>query len=304
MSSSGHGLRSLAQLGEARARASPLVRHAGANEKSVKIKILNFMDKIIIEIRAGAGGDEAGLFALEIWRMYNRFCQKRNFKAEIMDISESTVGGIKNLSAEIIGSGVYDMFKYESGVHRVQRIPKTEKSGRVHTSTISVAVLKEVTEKEVIINPQNLKIDTYRSSGAGGQNVNKVETAVRITHIPTGFVVSCQTQRSQFKNKEKAMTILRAKLAEMEQEKVSGQITAERRAQIGSAERSEKMRTYNFPQNRITDHRIGKSWHNMEKILDGNMEPMIEALGKSEILNPKSPPAPKLRRAGETNSNN
>ena len=239
------------------------------------------MDKIILEIRAGAGGDEAGLFASELWRMYRRFSEKRGFNAETIDISQSLAGGIKNLSAEITGPEAYNVFKYESGVHRVQRIPKTEKSGRVHTSTVSVAVLKEVPEKEIIINPQDLKIDTYRSSGAGGQNVNKVETAVRITHLSTGLVVSCQTQRSQFKNKEKAMTILRAKLAEMEKEKISGKITEERRAQIGSADRSEKMRTYNFPQDRITDHRIGKSWHNIEKILDGNMEPMIEYMQKN-----------------------
>lgn len=235
-------------------------------------------DKIIIEIRAGAGGNEAGLFAFELWRMYQRFSEKHGFRIEVMDISESSAGGIKNLSAEIIGPEVYNLLKYEAGVHRVQRIPETEKSGRIHTSTASIAILKEVTEKEIIINPQDLKIDTFKSSGAGGQNVNKVETAIRITHIRTGLVVSCQTQRSQFKNKEKAMTILRAKLAEMEREKVSGQITAERRAQIGMAERSEKIRTYNFPQDRITDHRIGKSWHNIEKILDGSLGPIVEIL--------------------------
>lgn len=235
-----------------------------------------------MEIRAGAGGNEAGLFAFELWRMYRRFCERHGFKVEITDSSENQAEGIKNLTAQITGPEVYNNLKYEGGVHRVQRIPETEKSGRIHTSTVSIAVLKSVLESEIKIEAKDLRIDTFRASGAGGQNVNKVETAIRITHLPSGIVVACQSQRSQSQNREVAMNILRAKLLAAQKEKVTGETTAKRRAQIGSAERSEKIRTYNFPQDRITDHRIGKSWHNMEKILDGNMEPLIEALIKKQ----------------------
>ena len=235
-----------------------------------------------MEIRAGAGGNEAGLFAFTLWRMYRRFCERKNFKVEIIDSSENHAEGVKNLTAQITGPEVYNLLKYEAGVHRVQRIPETEKSGRIHTSTVSIAVLKPVSESEIKIETRDLKIDTFRASGAGGQNVNKVETAIRITHLPSGIVVACQSQRSQSQNREVAMNILRAKLVEIQKEKITGETMAERRTQIGTADRSEKIRTYNFPQDRITDHRIGKSWHNIEKILDGNLEPVIDILAKQQ----------------------
>lgn len=236
--------------------------------------------KIILEIRAGAGGDEAAIFASDLWRMYLRFAERQRFKIEIIDSSRA-VSGIKNIITQITGVGVYDIFKNEAGVHRVQRIPRTEKSGRIHTSTVSVAVLKPIPESEVKIETKDLKIDTFRSSGAGGQNVNKVETAIRITHLPTGFVVTSQSQRSQSQNRELAMNILRAKIKEAKEQKIIGEVSAKRRAQIGTADRAEKIRTYNFPQDRITDHRIGKSWHHIEKILDGNIELIVEVLAKN-----------------------
>ena len=234
-------------------------------------------NNIIVEIRAGAGGDEASLFCADLFQMYSRYAQKKNWKVFIIDSNQTTVGGFKEIVFEINGQNVYGELKQESGVHRVQRTPKTEKMGRVHTSTISVAILPQVQDVEVKINPQDLKIGTTRSSGPGGQNVNKVETAVRITHIPSGLVVFCQTERAQAKNKEKALNLLRAKLFELKQQEQTSQITAERRQQIGTADRSEKIRTYNFPQNRITDHRINKKWHNLDNILEGNMEPIIKA---------------------------
>lgn len=235
--------------------------------------------KIILEIRAGAGGNEAALFGYDLWQMYRHYAEKQGWRVEVLDSSESEAGGIKNLVAEIDGAGAFDALKFESGVHRVQRIPKTEKSGRIHTSTATVAVLKEIPFSEIKIQPQDIKVEAFRASGPGGQNVNKVETAIRITHLPSGLVITSQAQRAQAQNRQKAMEILATKLAEIEKEKTESKITAQRRNQIGSAGRSEKIRTYNFPQDRITDHRVGKSWRNIEKILDGNLEPIIKALG-------------------------
>jgi peptide chain release factor 1 len=238
--------------------------------------------KIIMEIRAGAGGDEASLFAGDLARMYQRYATKRGWGFSIVDANESSLNGYKSLVAEVKGEGSYEAFKHESGVHRVQRVPSTERSGRVHTSTASVAVLPIVEAREVNINNNDLEVTFSRAGGPGGQNVNKVETAVRILHKPSGIVVSCREERSQMANREKAMEVLRAKLYEIEQTRATGNVADIRREQVGTADRSEKIRTYNFPDDRITDHRIGKKWHNIEKIMEGDMDGIVKAFAKEE----------------------
>lgn len=235
---------------------------------------------IIIEIRAGTGGDEAGLFARDLYRMYSRYGQTKGWKERILDSNTSSVGGYKEIVFELSGPGVYDELQNEGGVHRVQRIPKTEKQGRVHTSTATVAVLLKPKKTEVNISPADLEISTYKASGPGGQYVNKTESAVRILHKPSGLVVTCQSERNQLQNKEAAMALLGARLLRAQEEADLSKLTAERREQIGWAKRAEKIRTYNYPQNRITDHRIEKSWHNLETIVNGDLEPIIKAFKK------------------------
>lgn len=240
--------------------------------------------KIILEVRAGAGGDEAGLFAGDLVRMYQKYALKKNWKFMPLDWNESSIKGYKSFIAEVSGpstssgqAGPYEAFKNESGVHRVQRVPETERQGRVHTSTASVAVLPIVEAKAVEVKESDLEVAFSRAGGPGGQNVNKVETAVRITHKPTGIVVACREERNQHANREKAMEVLRSKLFEIQREQAVGSVSEIRKEQVGNAERSEKIRTYNFPQDRITDHRIGKKWSNIEHILEGNMEKIVEA---------------------------
>jgi len=231
---------------------------------------------IIMEIRAGTGGDEAALFAANLYRMYTRYAEKQEWQIKLLHSNKSTSKGFKEITFQIKGKDVYNQLKQEAGVHRVQRIPETEKSGRIHTSTASVAVLPQVESKEIEIKPGDIKIDTFRSSGPGGQNVNVRSTAVRLIHIPTNIVISSQNERNQGANKENALNILRSKLYVLKQEREIKKLGQERKSQIGTADRSEKIRTYNFPQDRITDHRIGKKWHNIEKILDGNLWPVIK----------------------------
>jgi peptide chain release factor 1 len=237
---------------------------------------------VIVEIRAGAGGDEAGIFAADLFRMYSRYAEDHGWKTEILSAHDTGVGGYKEMVFEVKGRGAYSRLKYESGVHRVQRVPVTESQGRIHTSTTTVAVLAEMDEVDVEINQNDLRIDVYRSAGAGGQNVQKNATAIRITHLPTGIVVACQDERSQLQNKLRAMGVLRAKLYDMEQERIQSEHDADRRSQIGSGDRSEKIRTYNFPQNRVTDHRIGMTSYNLPGVLNGNLDEFIDELATRE----------------------
>ncbi|MBZ5548174.1 MAG: peptide chain release factor 1 [Acidobacteriia bacterium] len=251
-------------------------------EEELKVLLLpkdpNDEKNVVLEIRAGTGGDEATLFVAEVFRMYNRYAESQKWKVEVLSTSESGVGGLKEVIALIEGDRVYSRLKYESGVHRVQRVPATEQQGRVHTSAITVAVLPEAEEVDVKIEAKDLRIDTFCSSGPGGQSVNTTYSAVRITHIPTNTVVSCQDEKSQIKNREKGMRVLRSRLYEVEMQKQQDALAKERKQMVGSGDRSEKIRTYNFPQNRLTDHRIGFTIHQLEQVMDGKLQPVIDAL--------------------------
>ena len=233
---------------------------------------------VIVEIRGGAGGEESALFSAVLFRMYSMYAEKKGYKIEVINANETELGGYKEISFMIEGEGAYSRFKYESGVHRVQRVPETESQGRVHTSTTTVAVLPEAEDVELEIDPNDLKIDTFRSSGAGGQHINKTSSAIRITHIPTGTVVECQDERSQYKNKDKALKVLKSRLLKEKQDKQASEIAADRKSQVGTGDRSERIRTYNYPQGRLTDHRIGLTLYKLEDILNGNLDEVIDAL--------------------------
>ncbi len=265
-------------------------------EQDIKILLLpkdeNDDKNVIVEIRGGVGGEEAALFAHSLYRMYSMYAESKRYAIEVLSLNETELGGVKEISFEVRGLGAWARFKYESGTHRVQRVPETESSGRIHTSAATVAVLPEAEEVEVQIDPADLQIDTYRSGGAGGQHVNKTESAIRITHLPTGLVVECQVERSQHKNKDRAMKILRTKLYEMQQEALDKERASERRSQVGSGDRSERVRTYNYPQGRVTDHRIGLTLHRLDAVLNGDLDEIIDALTAADQ-------AEKLRAGGD-----
>ena len=237
---------------------------------------------VILEIRAGAGGEEAALFAHSLWRMYTMYVQSRGWELEVLNLNETELGGVKEAIFAVNGAGAYNRLKYESGVHRVQRVPETETQGRIHTSTATVAVMPQAEEVDFALDMKDLRIDTFRSSGAGGQHINKTSSAIRVTHLPTGMVVECQNERSQFQNKDKALEILRSRLLAQKQKQQQDAINASRQGQVGTGDRSEKIRTYNFPQDRCTDHRIGLTVHNLSKIMDGNLDEVIDALATRE----------------------
>lgn len=270
-------MRELAQseLDEAKQRIEKL-------SEELKILLLpkdpNDERNVIIEIRGGAGGEESALFSAVLFRMYSMYAEKKGYKIEVVNVNETELGGYKEISFMIEGEGAYSRFKYESGVHRVQRVPETESQGRVHTSTTTVAVLPEAEDVELEIDPNDLKIDTFRSSGAGGQHINKTSSAIRITHLPTGTVVECQDERSQYKNKDKALKVLKSRLLKEKQDKQASEIAADRKSQVGTGDRSERIRTYNYPQGRLTDHRIGLTLYKLEDIINGNLDEVIDAL--------------------------